>query len=152
MHAWKSTGICIRNSNIWKTGILNLDRPISDDLPPVTSRVPRYWRINSSRSTVYLLVLNLVQVYKSTTVCMYFLLSDVNAPWDFYRAQIHVFEYSAYITRVQIMSACSAAIITESGKICACAGTSSGRYRPRVGNQRYLQVLTSTFFDSQNTI
>ena len=78
----------------------------------------------------------------------YFLLSDVNAPWDFYRAQIRVFEYAVMSTRVQITSAYFAAIITESGKICACAGTSSGRYWPRVGNQRYLQVLPSTFFDS----
>ena len=54
--------------------------------------------------------------------------------------------------RVQIMSAYFAAIITESGKICACAGTSSGRYRPLVGNQRYLQVSPSTFFDSKNII
>ena len=69
-----------------------------------------------------------------------------------YRAQIRVFEYAIMITRVQIISAYFAAIITESGKICACASTSSGRYRPRVGNQRYLQVLPSTFFDSQNII
>ena len=89
-----------------------------------------------------------ILIYESS----YFLLSDVNAPWDFYRAQIRVFEYARMITRVQIMSEYFAAIITESGKICACAGTSSGRYRPRVGNQRYLQVLPSTFFDSQDII
>ena len=83
---------------------------------------------------------------------MYFLLSDVNGGWDLYRAQIRVFEYAVMSTRVQIMSAYFAAIITESGKICACAGTSSGRYRPRVGNQRYLQVLPSTCFDSHNVI
>ena len=81
---------------------------------------------------------------------MYFLLSDVNGAWDFYRAQIRVFEYAVIITRVQIMSAYFAAIITESGKICACAGTSSGRYRPRVGTQRYLPVLPSTCFNSHN--
>ena len=83
---------------------------------------------------------------------IYFLLSDVNVPWDFYRTQIRVFEYLVMSTRVQIISAYFAAIITESGKICASASTSSGRYRPRVGNQRYLQVLPSTFFDSQDII
>ena len=91
--------------------------------------------------------------YTGTTCTFkYFLLSDVNGGWDFYRSQIRVFEYAVMITRVQIMSAYFAAIITESGKICACAGTSSGRYRPTVGNQRYFQVLPSTFFDSQNII
>ena len=61
-------------------------------------------------------------------------------------------EYVACSTRVQITSAYFAAIITESGKICACAGTSSGRYRPRVGTQRYLPVLPSTCFDGHNMI
>ena len=53
-------------------------------------------------------------------------------------------------TRVQIMSAYFAAIITESGKISACAETSSGRCGPRFGTPRYLPVLPGTFFDSQN--
>ena len=46
----------------------------------------------------------------------------------------------------------NSSIITESGKIWACAGTSSGRYRPRVGTQWYLPVLPSTCFDSYNII
>ena len=84
--------------------------------------------------------------------CTYFLLSDVNGGWDFYRAQIRVFEYAAMSTEVQIRSTYFAAIINESGKIWACAGTSWGQYRPRVGTQRYLPVLPSTCFNSHNII
>ena len=82
---------------------------------------------------------------------MYFLLSDVNVPWDFYRAQICVFEYAVIITRVQIISAYFAAIITESGKIWACAGTCLGAGTPRVrfciglpGSIEYRRVPAST--------
>ena len=85
-------------------------------------------------------------------VRMYFLRSDLNGAWVFYRAQIRVFEYAAMSTGVQIRSTYFAAIINESGKIWACAGTSWGRYRPRVGTQRYLPVLPSTCFDSHNII
>ena len=83
---------------------------------------------------------------------MYFLRSDLNGAWVYYRAQIRVFEYAAMSTRDQIMSTYFAAIINESGKIWARAGTSWGRYRPRVGTQRYLPVLPSTCFDSHNII
>ena len=89
-----------------------------------------------------------ILIYESS----YFLLSDVNAPWDFYRAQIRVFEYAAMVTGLQIKSTYFAAIINKSGKIWACAGTSWGRYRPRVGTQRYLPILPSTCFDSHNII